>query len=55
MRPSGPLGCRLQHRAGAPVCQVREAELHRIGAGRLGQLVHERLDRERVEERAERT
>ncbi len=38
----------------ARILQVAQAELHRIGARRLGELVHERLDAEDVAERAER-
>ena len=52
--PAGALRRRLDHRARARILQVAQAELHRIGAGRRGQLVDERLEREHVGVAAER-
>ena len=51
--PAGELCHLLDHGRRAWVGQVRQPERDRVGPGAFGQLVHERLDREHVEERTE--
>ena len=51
--PAGAPGRRLDHGRGARVGEAGQPVLDRVPAGRGGELVHERLGREHVEERAE--